>query len=209
MLSQTTGAGPRDKVTFDEDSRRGAEAALRVSVIITTYNRRQALLETVKALGRQTMSLESYEIIIVDDGSTDGTLETIRRVSLSCRVRVLGAAVNCGISAGRNLAIQNANGCYLIFVSDDVIVPENFVVSHVETLERFPGHWVVGGMSQLPSLRETPFGRYLDDLEESFTEARKVALIAPGIWELSWPTARNLSLRRDDLERTGLFDKRF
>lgn len=34
-------------------------------------------------------------------------------------------------------------------------------------------------------------------------------LLAPGVWELSWPTARNLSLPRDDLHRTGLFDERF
>ena len=49
----------------------------------------------------------------------------------------------------------------------------------------------------------------MDDLEETFTEGRKVRVIERNIWELNWPTARNLSLPREDLEKTGLFDEKF
>ena len=86
---------------------------------------------------------------------------------------------NVGIAAARNIAIRHARGRYIIFVSDDLIVPENFIDSHVQTLERFPGYWVVGGFQQLDSLTGTPFGRYLDQLENSFEEARKAALAGP------------------------------
>jgi GT2 family glycosyltransferase len=94
-------------------------------------------------------------------------------------------------------------------VSDDLIVPEEFLATHIQTLEQFPNAWVVGGIQQMEALSATPFGRYLEALEESWEEARKTTLVGPRIWELSWPTARNLSLPRADLERTGLFDEQF
>ena len=114
-----------------------------------------------------------------------------------------------GVSAGRNTAIREARGRVLVFLSDDLLVPTGFLAGHLATLERHPGAWVVGGFRQLPSLRETPFGRYLDDLEEGFTEARKQSPIGPDLWELGWPTARNLSLPRADFDAAGPFDERF
>ena len=72
-----------------------------------------------------------------------------------------------------------------------------------------PGYWVVGAFRQRDSLTDTPFGRYLDELEREFERARTSHKIAPGLWEMTWPTARNLSLPRADLERIGLFDERF
>jgi GT2 family glycosyltransferase len=179
------------------------------SVIISTYNRREALAETLNALSRQRVPGESYEVVVVDDGSTDGTWDAVKAITLPCPIQVFRHATNRGVSAGRNLAIQNARGRYLILLSDDLIVPEDFIAIHIKTLKRFPGHWVVGGFRQLPSLRGTPFGRYLDDLEESFTEGRKVRVVEQNIWELNWPTARNLSLARESLEKTGLFDETF
>jgi GT2 family glycosyltransferase len=76
-------------------------------------------------------------------------------------------------------------------------------------LERMPGCWVVGAFRQRDSLTDTPFGRYLDELEREFERARTSHQIAPGLWEMAWPTARNLSLPRADIERIGLFDERF
>lgn len=191
------------------DTVRASRSAILVSVIISTYNRREALIETLKALSHQRVPRESYEVVVVDDGSTDGTWDAVKAITLPCAIQVFRHSTNRGVSAGRNLAIQNARGRYLILLSDDLIVPEDFIAIHVKTLKRFPGHWVVGGFRQLPSLRGSPFGRYLDDLEESFTEARKVRVIDRNIWELNCPTARNLSLPREDLEKTGLFDEKF
>lgn len=179
------------------------------SIIITTYNRSDALRQTLEALSKQTVSPEQYEIIVVDDGSTDDTYATTSALSLPCRLKCLRHPENLGISAGRNLAIRNAVGRYLILVSDDLLVPENFIASHLETLERFPGWWVVGGFKQLDSLTETPFGRYLDHVEKSYESIRVASRIDEGLWEMTWPTARNLSLPRMDLDRIGLFDERF
>lgn len=180
---------------------------LLASVIITTYNRGPALLETLDALARQTVPPERYEIVVVDDGSLDGTFEALGRISLPCALRSFRHPSNRGISAGRNLALRHARGEYLVCVSDDLIVPEDFLERHLSAHQRFPGHWVVGAFRQIESLTSTPFGRYLDRLEREFEEGRKDAELGPRLWSMHWPSARNLSLPRADLERTGCFDE--
>ena len=68
----------------------------------------------------------------------------------------------------------------------------------------------MGGFRQLPSLRDTPFGRYLDDVEEGFTKARQAgADRARRCGSCRWPTARNLSLPHADFLAAGPFDERF
>ena len=97
----------------------------------------------------------------------------------------------------------------MILLSDDLIVGRNFITTHVRTLERFDNAWIVGGFRQLEDLQATPFGRYLSVLERHFEQARMASQIEDSIWEMHIPTARNLSLRRADLDRTGLFDEQF
>jgi GT2 family glycosyltransferase len=180
-----------------------------VSVIVTTRERREALIATLEALATQTVAAASYEVLVVDDGSTDGTFEAVSALRPPYALRVLRHPEQRGISAGRNTAIRQARGRVLIFLSDDLLVPPGFVAAHLTALERNAGAWIVGGFRQLPSLRETPFGRYLDDVEEGFTKARQRAPIGPELWELSWPTARNLSLPHADFLAAGPFDERF
>ena len=180
-----------------------------VSVVITTYDRCDALAETLRALDEQDVPADQYELLVVDNGCSDGTEVLLKSFQTRCRLRTFRVPENIGISAARNLAIRQASGRYLVLVSDDLIVPPDFISTHLGTLQRFPGCWVVGGLQQLPSLTETPFGRYLDTLETSYDESRKSKELEPGIWELRGPTARNLSFPRADLERIGLFDEQF
>lgn len=180
-----------------------------VSVIITTYDRQEALAKTLRALGDQTLSPEAYEILVVDNGCSDGTTAFLNDLRMRCGFKVFHEERNIGISAARNVALRSARGKCVVMVSDDLIVPREFLQQHIVTLKRFTGFWVVGGFQQLPSLTDTPFGRYLDGLERRFEDGRKTNRLAEDIWEMSYPTARNLSLPREDLERIGLFDEQF
>lgn len=180
-----------------------------VSVIVTSRERRAALLETLDALREQTLAPSAYEVIVVDDGATDGTYDAVSALRTPYALRVLRHPEQRGVSAGRNTAIREARGRVLVFLSDDLLVPPAFLSAHLQALARHPGAWIVGGFRQLPSLRETPFGRYLDDVEEGFTAARQRAPAGDDLWELSWPTARNLSLPHADFLAAGPFDERF
>lgn len=86
------------------------------SVIIPTYNRRQLLPQALASVWAQTLT--DYEVVVVDDGSSDGTREWLATVS--DRVRVL-VQENRGPGAARNLGIQNAVGEYIAFLDSDDI----------------------------------------------------------------------------------------
>lgn len=93
-----------------------------VSVIIPTYNRRGYILETLESVWAQTYP--DYEVLVVDDGSTDGTAELLEPYAQAGRLRYISQA-NQGASAARNHGIRLARGRYLAFLdSDDLCLPE-------------------------------------------------------------------------------------
>jgi GT2 family glycosyltransferase len=179
------------------------------SVVISTYNRVETLPATLDALARQDIPVSEYEVLVVDDGSTDTTPHILAAASLPYRLQTYRLPLNEGVAAGRNVGLRNAQGRYVLMISDDLIVPPDFIRTHVDTLMSYPGKWVVGGFTQLESLSDTPFGRFLDQLELSFQRGRLGPRLAPNLYEMNAPTARNLSLPRSDLELVGMFDERF
>jgi len=120
-----------------------------VSVIMATYNGRGTVERSVRSLLGQT--LPPTEIIIVDDGSTDGTPEVLARLQLEIpNLRVAGTPDNRGAPAALNLAISMAEGDFLAIADDDdVCLPHRLEVS-VELLERsgadMAGGQVVGAL---------------------------------------------------------------
>jgi glycosyltransferase involved in cell wall biosynthesis len=94
---------------------------LKISAIIPTYNRRAHVLRAIDSVLAQTVAVD--EVIVVDDGSTDGTADAIRD-HCGARVTVLRQE-NAGVSAARNLGIREARGEWVAFLdSDDVWLPK-------------------------------------------------------------------------------------
>lgn len=94
-----------------------------VSVIIPVYNRADYLPECMASVRNQ--SYQDLEILIIDDGSTDGTLELCKQYQKEdSRIRLI-AADHGGVSSARNRGLDEATGEYIFFVdSDDVIHPQ-------------------------------------------------------------------------------------
>jgi len=94
----------------------------KLSVIIASYNHQGYIAETLGSLEQQTF--QDFEIIIVDDGSTDKTVEVARSTQSRAQIHT---QQNQGVVAARNRGVSLAKGKYICFAdSDDVVLPERF-----------------------------------------------------------------------------------
>ncbi len=136
-----------------------------VSVIIPTFNRKDTLAKCIHALFAQTYS-NNYEIIVVDDGSTDGT-EALMNTLLSnapCIMRYSRQA-NRGPAAARNAGIKMAQGGLILFIDDDIIAVPTLLESHFNWHLKYPDEKtaVLGYVEWSPDIEITPFMRWLDN----------------------------------------------
>jgi len=114
-----------------------------ISVIIPTKNRRFLLEEALGSLSGQT--LRSWEALIVDDGSSDGTEEFVKGLSSTdTRFRYLArSGHNAGASACRNLGLSKARGNYVIFLDSDDLLDRDCLRNRLETIQQSGWDYVV------------------------------------------------------------------
>ena len=107
-----------------------------VSVLMTAYNREDYIAEAIESVLAQTM--QGLELVIVDDGSTDHTVDIARRYTDDPRVRLHFNEKNLGDYPNRNRAAELAVGRYLKYLdADDLIYPHALAVM-VEAMEKWP-----------------------------------------------------------------------
>lgn len=116
----------------------GAEE--RVSVIVPTYNRRERLLQTLTTLRLQ--SYDNLEIIVSDDGSTDGTQEAVLSIADE-RINYIGSTQNTGVVGARNRGIESASGQWVSFCDDDDFWVRGKIERQVEKLSTHGSRWCV------------------------------------------------------------------
>ena len=112
------------------------------SLIITTYNRARLLPRAVNSVLDQTY--EDYELIIVDDCSTDSTPEIIQSFN-DPRIRSFRHEANQGLAAARNTGIANARGEYIAFLDDDDECTPNRLADQISILDSNPDSGLVYG----------------------------------------------------------------
>ena len=170
------------------------------SVVIPTYNRQPILEKCLRALERQRLANDSgvtdYEIVLVDDGSTDGTLEWLQEnASEFPHVRCLYQN-HQGPAAARNLGVESCSGDTIVFIDSDLVVTEHFLQAHAAAL--FQG--------QLGSDRVFTYGRVINtcNFDDPTTEPYKLTDFSAAYFATG-----NVAIARHWLEKAGLFDTRF
>ena len=150
-------------------SSNGAAESCRLSVIVSTYNRPQALNLILQALCAQED--ECFEILVADDGSEQSTLDVVKAVAARFPDReikhVWQEDKGFRLAKIRNLAVKNASGSYLIFLDGDCLPPPGFLRTHRALMEK---GWAVYGQRILASHELTydiEHGR-VDALQASF-----------------------------------------
>jgi GT2 family glycosyltransferase len=106
----------------------------RVSVIVLNWNGKRFLEKCLGSLLNQDYS--DYEVLLVDNGSTDGSVEFVKeKFGKNTNLKVIALKKNYGFSKGNNIGIKYAQGDYVIILNNDTKVKENFITEFVKTAE--------------------------------------------------------------------------
>ena len=109
--------------------------AYRFSVIVPTYNRLDEIRELIASLEEQSLPKERFEVIIVDDGSTDDTEQFIRKIQSEQKLNLsFHKQDHKGPGPARNTGMEHAKGEYYIFVDSDCIADKNWLASYDKAL---------------------------------------------------------------------------
>jgi glycosyltransferase involved in cell wall biosynthesis len=107
---------------------------MKISVVIPTFNEKEVLEDCIESLGAQTYT--DFEIIVVDDGSKDGTFEILKNLKKTLPNFKFTKQHHGGAGAARNLGAKLANGEILVFVDADMTFNENFLEKLVSPIEK-------------------------------------------------------------------------
>ena len=95
-----------------------------ISVIVTNYNYGKLIRRCIRSLLNQNLSSKNYEIIIVDDASTDNSLEAIKNFSSYENIKIIKNDKNLGVGASSQIGLENSRGKFFIRVdADDFVQP--------------------------------------------------------------------------------------
>lgn len=183
----------------------------RMSVIIPTYNRAPILEETLTALrGQQEGPLPPWEVLVVDDGSTDATAQTLQRLHQSFQGRLrCFRQENKKQGAARNLAMQHAQGELFVFLGDDIVPSPGFLMAHWRGYcisAHQDRHALIGKTDWHPSISRSPFREWINQWGFQFG----FALIEnPQEVPFHFFYTSNLSFARSLYESCGGFDESF
>ena len=159
---------------------------MEISIIIPSYNCEKYLSRAIRSALGQNFPKDKYEIIVVDDGSTDNTPEVIR--SFGNRIRPIRLENNCGLPAARNVGIKNALGRFILNLdADDYLHMDCIFIEQLFLGENAHFHAV-------------SCDYFLVDENEEHIER---------VSALKSPIACGIMFRKDDLIKIGLYDEEF
>lgn len=171
------------------------------SVVIPTYNRKPILEKCLRALEQQSFDpdlIAGYEVVVVDDGSSDGTVDWLRSQSQDLpHVRLLEQN-HQGPAAARNLGVKAAQGDTIIFIDSDLVVLTEFLQFHALGLTR--------AQAKTGHDRYFTYGRVINtcNFEDPTAEPFKVTDYSRAFFATG-----NVAIAKHWLETAGLFDTQF
>ncbi|MEB3275209.1 MAG: glycosyltransferase family 2 protein [Prochlorothrix sp.] len=171
-----------------------------ISIVIPTYNRKPILEKCLLALEQQqwatTDPIDGYEVVVVDDGSTDGTVAWLRDNPQFPHVRLVEQQ-HQGPAAARNLGVNRAQGDTIIFIDSDLVVLDDFLHHHAQKLHQ---------AYQTGDDRCFTYGAVINtcNFDHPTAEPYKITDFSNAFFATG-----NVAIDRSWLEKAGLFDTEF
>lgn len=177
---------------------------MKLSVVIPTVNRASLLARTIDLIESQTVPRDSYEVIVIDNNSTDGTREVLeQKAQLYPNLRFSHQS-KPGAAPTRNVGIRLAAGDLVLFIDDDILAEPTLVEAHLRYHSANPNASIIGAIVTRWNDVTDPFLRYLRD-RGIFNPYS----LSGGPMDFSYYHTGNVSSPRAALVRTGGFDEDF
>jgi len=174
---------------------------MEISVVVPTFNNRQVLSRTLDHLAAETFPRDQYEVIVADDGSTDGTGDMVRSYQFPATLRFVSHH-HGGFAATENLGVRTASGRVILFVDSDFWIDPGLLAAHYQ---HYPPH------ARGVAVQGVTTGIHPDAIATPFM---KVKLLSPDLtvrrrhrMSPHHVVTRNLSMLKAELEAAGGFDE--
>ena len=180
----------------------------KLTIIIPTYNRKDILRKSLAAYRSQSAQEEILEVLVVDDGSTDGTDSVVAQSNEGSPIPIRYLhQENRGQASARNHGIREARGEIVLFEDDDIIPAGNLVSEHLGWHRNYPeaSVGVLGHVTWSPEVHPTPFMKWLGLAGpfdyHSLSRGMEV--------DFRHFYSGNISLKVEFLRENGIFDEDF
>lgn len=181
---------------------------IRISLIIATYNRAEALVEALRSVVKQTLPAEEWECVVVNNRSTDDTEARFTAFAAqypTLQLRMVNEERQ-GLSHARNCGILAARGRYIAIIDDDERINPEFLQAYADLFDQHPEAMSAGGRV-IAAYEEVPRPRWMS----RFTEQPIANPMEFGNRVRPFPRGRipaggNMAFRREAFEQHGLFN---
>lgn len=182
-----------------------AEPAFAASVVVPTHNRAELLGTCLRSLISQNIG-EPYEVVVIDDGSTDHTWSVVEQLRQTADRKVpirYHWQNHLGINAGRNRGAELSKSSLICYVDDDIDAPPGWLRAIVAGARSYPEADVLGGPIVLRLEGRAPRNCGREQLPETWLDRGDQL-----VWDEDLYGA-NLTVRKETLTRLGGFDNKF
>lgn len=180
---------------------------VQLSVIVCSYNRAQFIEQNLSHLLNQSADYERYEVVFVNNNSTDGTGDIAKEFQKhygQLNLRYFNET-NQGLSHARNRGIVEARAPYVAFIDDDAFANENYVTQCIEFFENHENALAIGGRIW-PVYESGSAPNWMNPFMQTLVAAQDFGNQVKPFSKNKFPIGANMAFRKSVFEKVGMFD---